>query len=113
MIINKENYSEFIKDEYELSFVLALEDDELLFDTNLTTLKNHLSSLKNKGFIEKFSHEDNRFHVITEKYLINLKVLHNGDVCQYTINKKTQNKGNYSRRMFPEAIINTFNKFVL
>lgn len=113
MNINKESYSEFIKDEYELSFVLALEDEELLFNTNLTTLKNHLSSLENKGFIEKFSHEDNRFHVITEKYLINLMVLHNGDVCQYTVNKKTNNKANYSRRMFTEAVISTFNKYVL
>lgn len=112
MNINKENYSEFIKDERELEFVLSMEEETKRVGQVIATLEKYLELRKAIGEVEKFSIEENRFEIVTPRYNIYLLVLHNGDVCQYTINKKTNKSANYSRRMFFESVLDTLNKYI-
>ncbi|MFB5088638.1 hypothetical protein PGC35_15760 [Psychrobacillus sp. PGGUH221] len=112
MIINKENYSEFIKDERELEFVLGMEEETERVNQVMSALKKYLEIKQTTGSIETFSTEENRFEIVTSRYNIYLLVLHNGDVCQYTINKKIKKPANYSRRMYFESVLDTLNKFI-
>ena len=112
MNYNKENYSEFIKDERELEFVLGMEEETKRVSQVLATLTKYLEIRKAIGEVKDFSIEGNRFEIETERYFIFILVLHNADVCQYTINKKTNTKANYSRRMYFESIIDTLDKFI-
>ena len=112
MIINKENYEEFISDEYEMSFVLGLDEEPRMVEQRYEELIRVLEKLEENKNIIAFSFKENRFEVETQRYFIYLLILHYGDVCQYTINKQTRKRANYSRRMFSEPVVNTLNKFV-
>lgn len=112
MNINKDNYSEFIKDDYELSFVLGMDDEEERVDNILIMLKKIIDEKKLSGDVNYYFIEGNRLEINTSKYIIHLLVLHNGDVCQYTVNKKTDYKGNYTRRMIFESVLDTLNKYI-
>jgi len=111
MNINRDNYSEFIKDDRELQFVLALEEDSQV-NLILHSLENHLQMNKVSGNVENFTIDGNRLEIETSRYNIFLLVLHNGDVCQYTINKRTKKPANYSRRMSYFSAIETLNDFI-
>ena len=111
MNINKENYSEFIKVERELELVLMLEEDSTRVNQVLYTLKKYLEHKKTRGDILNYSIQENRLEIDAPRYTIFLLVLHSGDVCQYTINKKNKTKANYSRRMIFESVLNTLDNF--
>ena len=112
LIINREDYGEFIKDERKFEFVLSLEEKKRVRQI-LFTLEKYLEiSKKTGGDIKSFSIKGNRIEIDASKYIIHMLVLHIGDVCQYTINKKTNHKGNYSRRFHYESIVDTLNKFI-
>lgn len=114
MIIDRELYSEFIKDEYKLEFVLSLEEEPRIVSQILSTLEKHLKFLVKKGEVETFSLKENRFEIDTQRYVIYILVLHSGDVYLYTMNKKTNYKANYDKRMGldSEAVLNMVEKFI-
>ena len=111
MIINKEEYTEFIKDEYELEFVNALEEEKDTVNYILIALEKLLDGKRVRGEINNFSIQGNRIMVDAPRYLIHMLVLHNGDVCQYTVNKKTNQKANYIRRMFFQSVLDNLDKY--
>lgn len=111
MNFNKENYSEFIKDEHELEFVLALEEELTRVNQLLFALEKYLEDKKTKGDVLNYSIVENRLEIDAPRYTIFLLVLHNGDVCQYTVNKKNKTKANYSRRMYFESVLSALNKY--
>ncbi|MFJ8063313.1 hypothetical protein ACIQYS_01595 [Psychrobacillus sp. NPDC096426] len=112
MNINRENYSEFIKDERELEFVLMLDEESTRVDQVLYTLKKYLEIKKSIGDILNYSIQENRLEIDAPRYTIFALVLHTGDVCQYTINKKNKTKANYSRRMIFESVLDTIDKYL-
>lgn len=112
MIINKDNYSEFFKSEEDIKKVLSHSDDPTKVGQVIYFLNIYLAELVTKGDIISFSINDNRFEVHTEKYVINMLVIHSGDVCFYTINKSTNYKGNYQRKMFFRAVIDYLNNLI-
>ena len=111
MNISKENYSEFIKDEYELEFILGLEEELERVNLLLDILKNHLEHKKSMGDILNYSIQENKLEIDAPRYTIFLLVLHNGDVCQYTNNKKNKTNANYSRRMTYQSALDTLDKY--
>ena len=112
MNINREDYSEFIKDERELEFVLMLEEDSTRVNQVLYTLKKYLELKKTIGEVLNYSIENNRLEIDAPRYTIFMLVTHTGDVCQYTINKKNKTKANYSRRMIFESVLDTLDKYL-
>lgn len=78
----------------------------------MSVLKKYLEFKKAVGNVENFSIEENRLEIVSPRYDIYMLVLHNGDVCQYTINKKTNKQANYSRRMIFESVLDTLDKFI-
>jgi len=112
MRITRDNYSEFIIDNREIEFVVGMKEDTERVNQVLSVLKKYLEFKKIMRNIEKFSIEDNRLEIVSPRYDIYMLVLHNGDVCQYTINKKTKKRANYSRRMFFESVLDTLDKFI-
>ncbi|MEK5215258.1 hypothetical protein [Psychrobacillus sp. FSL H8-0487] len=99
MIIDKEIYREFIKDEYKLQFYLGEDEEPEIVSQILSIIIRYLKSLDEEGDIENFSFEGNRFEINTPRYLIYILVIHSGDVFRYTLNKKTNRKVNYDKRM--------------
>lgn len=112
IIINRDTYSEFIKDEKKLQSILHHDEVTSRISQILYVLKYYLENYKITDEIKNYSIKGNRIEVDTEKYIICMLVLHTGDVCQYTINKKTKHKGNYNRRMNPVAVMETLNKYI-
>ena len=112
MRITRDNYSEFIIDNRELEFVVGMKEDTERVNQVLSVLKKYLEYKKAMGNIENFSIGKNRLEIVSERYDIYMLVLHNGDVCQYTINKKTKKQANYSRRMIFESVLDTLDKFI-
>jgi len=111
MNINRDNYSEFIKDDRELKFVLSLKEDENVGHV-LHALNHHLQMNKVSGNVENFTIDGNRLEIETSRYNIFMLVLHNGDVCQYTINKRTKKPANYTRRMSFFSTLETLNNYI-
>lgn len=112
MRITRANYSEFIIDNSELEFVIGMEEDTVRVSQILSVLKKYLEYKKALGNVEDFSIEENRLEIVSARYDIYMLVLHNGDVCQYTINKKSKKRANYSRRMIFESVLDTLDKFI-
>ncbi|MEK5208125.1 hypothetical protein [Psychrobacillus sp. FSL H8-0510] len=112
MNIKREDYSEFIKDERELEFVLMLEEDPTRVNQVLYTLKKYLELKKTIGEVLNYTIQENRFEIDAPRYAIFMLVTHTGDVCQYTINKKNKTKANYSRRMIFESVLDTVDKYL-
>lgn len=112
MRITRDNYSEFIIDNRELEFVVGMKEDTERVNQVLSVLKKYLEFKKAVGNVENFSIKQNRLEIASLRYDIYMLVLHNGDVCQYTINKKTTKKANYSRRMIFESVLDTLEKFI-
>lgn len=112
MRISRVNYSEFIKDNGELEFVIGMKDDTERVNQVLSVLKKYLEFKKAVGDVESFSIDENRIEIDSLRYNINMLVLHNGDVSQYTINKKTKMRANYSRRMIFESVLDTLEKYI-
>lgn len=110
--IDIESYKEFIKDERELEFVLGLTEETILVDQKMTALQLHLEHKKNAGEVFNYFIRENRIEVDASRYTIYLLVLHNGDVCQYTLNKRSETRANYSRRMYFRATLDTLDKFI-
>ncbi|HWJ80181.1 MAG TPA: hypothetical protein VNR61_19120 [Niallia sp.] len=112
MKFNTDEYKEFIKDESELNFMVTYDEQPDDVELVYKGIKMFLdSSLRNKE-INNYTIVENRIEIDAKKYYIHMLILHSGDVCQYTINKKTNYKGNYSRRMFPRAVIDTMMNFI-
>lgn len=111
MNINKEDYSEFIKDEYKLEFVLGLDEESIKVNQVMQYLRKYLELEKSRGNVRNYSIQENRLEIDAPRYTIFLLVLHSGDVCQYTINKKNKTKGNYSRRMTFQSALDTLDGF--
>ena len=112
MTINRDNYSEFIKSEKELKLMLGLSGDSEHVNNVLHALENYLQINKVSGDLENFNIKENRLEIETSRYIIYMLVLHNGDVCQYTVNKRTKKSANYSRRMRFTSVIDTLNNFL-
>ena len=114
MFINREEYSEFIKDDYKMQFVLSLEEEKEIVSRIINIIKNYLEALKQEDKIETYSLVGNRFEIKAHKYDIYVLVLHCGDVYQYTINKRTKKKANYDKRMGidPLAVKGMLNSFI-
>ncbi len=112
MNIDRGNYSEFIKDDKELKLMLGLSGDSEHVNNVLHALENHLQINKVSGDLENFIIEENRLEIETSRYTIYMLVLHNGDVCQYTVNKRTKKSANYSRRMSFISVIETLDNFL-
>ena len=112
MRITRDNYSEFIIDNRELEFVVGMKEDIERVSQVLSALKRYLEFKKVVGNVGEFSVVENRLEIVSPKYEIYMLVLHNGDVCQYTIHKKSKKQANYSRRMIFESVIDTLDKFI-
>jgi len=112
MRITRDNYSEFIMDNRELEFVIGMKEDTERVSQILSALKKYIEFKKMVGNVENFLIEENRLEIVSPRYVIFMLVLHNGDVCQYTINKKTNKQANYSRRMIFESVLDTLEKFI-
>ena len=69
MNINKEDYSEFIKDDRKMQFVLSLEDEPEIVSRIITILKKHLEVLKREGEIDGFSVVGNRFEINAQEMI--------------------------------------------
>jgi len=111
MNINKEDYREFIKDEYKLEFVLGLDEESIKVKQVMQYLRKYLELEKSNGNVRNYSIQENRLEIDAPRYTIFLLVLHTGDVCQYTINKKNKTKANYSRRMTFQSALDTLDGF--
>lgn len=112
MNFNREEYSEFIKSEKELNLMLALDENEEHAELILNMLKDHLENKKTTGDVLDYSIRENRIEIDAPRYNIFMLILHNGDVCYYTINKKLKQKGNYDRKMRFFSLIDNLNKYL-
>lgn len=79
---------------------------------NILFLENLLSDLESKNVIEYYEKDGAEYKVRAARYDIHLRVLHFGDVVQYTVNRKTNNKANYAKGMMRYAIKNNLMKYV-
>lgn len=105
-------YSEYIKNEGDLRYILNLPEDSMLSHAHFLALTDYLKKLQENKII-KYKYEDDFFEIETLKYTIKLIILHSSDYCFYTKNKKTGKSGNYTRKLKFEAVKNALEKYIL
>lgn len=108
----KEEYRLYFKSEEELNMWVSFPENMNLVVLNKLTLEKYLCKLESEGAIEYYDQDETTYKVCTARYDIYLRLLHFGHVAQYTINRKTNKKANYSKSMFGNAIYNNLVKFL-
>ncbi|MFE6167511.1 hypothetical protein ACFVP8_06465 [Viridibacillus arvi] len=103
-------YSEFIP-EKDMKFVMSLKKEPIYIENHKAALLDFLMDARASG---KCTHtqKDNLFEIDAEKYIIKILIIHSGDACFFTINKKTGYKGNIGRRMFTYNVQNYLGNFI-
>lgn len=110
-----EEYRPYFKDEESLEMWLDYPDDKDDLKTvalNKLFLENLLEKLESERAIEFYERDGTEYKVRTSRYDVYMKLLHFGDVAQYTVNRKTNRKANYSKSMFRYAIQNNLEKYL-
>ncbi|MED4551901.1 hypothetical protein P9305_04150 [Lysinibacillus capsici] len=110
----KDEYRPYFKTEEELEKWSNYEDEEGLktVTINKIFLESLLDKLETAKAIDFYEVEGAEYKVRTPRYDIFLRLLHFGDVVQYTVNRKTNIKGNYARAMRRYAIQNNLEKYI-
>ena len=108
----KEDYRPYFKSEEELNKWVSFPEDMNHVVANKLALEQYLCELESEGAIEYYDQDGATYEVRTARYDIYLRLLHFGDVAQYTINRKTNKKANYSKSMLRDAIYNNLVKFL-
>ena len=108
----EEDYRSFVKSDEDLNCWLSYPENMKLVVFNKIFLEEKLSNLEFDGAIAHYERDGAAYKVRTPRYEIYLRFLHFGHVAQYTINRKTNKKGNYSKSMFYPAIYNNLVKFL-
>ncbi|QFG00441.1 hypothetical protein PB01_17435 [Psychrobacillus glaciei] len=70
---------------------------------------NMLTEQPDYGIIFK---DERTYTIETPKYIVRVAILDSSDYCFYTINKKTEQLGNYSRALGYNAFCNKLEKFI-
>ena len=105
-------YSEYIKNESDLRYILNLPEDSMLRHGHFLALTDHLKKLQENKII-KYKYEGDLFEIKSLKYTIKLIILHSSDYCFYTKNTKTGKTGNYTRKLKFDAVKNALEKYIL
>lgn len=113
-----EDYAPFFSSEYELKKWSRYEDSASESEKIILVAKSYkfielcLDEYSKKGEITSHKYIDGKFIMQAANYEIHLKVLHFGDVVQYTVNKKTKKIGNRLRACSTQAIKENLSRFI-
>ena len=110
-VTRKEDYRPYLKSEEELNMWVSYPDNLNFAVLNKLVLEEYLDKLESEGTIEYYDREGAEYIVRTSRYDVYLRLLHFGHVAQFTINRKTNKKANYSKSMLRNAIYNNLVKF--
>ena len=75
-------------------------------------LEQLLEKLETQKAIEYYEREGAEYKVRTSRYDIYLRVLHSGEIAQYTVNRKTNKPANYSISKLRHVIKNNLEKYL-
>ncbi|MGE7604919.1 type II toxin-antitoxin system HicB family antitoxin [Peribacillus sp. NPDC097675] len=97
-------YGEFVL-EKDMNFVMNLEPDNIHIERHKEVIGSFLKYAELKGQCTYFQ-KDNLFEIDAKRYIIKILVIHSGDACGFTINKRTGNIVNRRRMLYTEATEN-------
>lgn len=105
---------EYVKNEKDKNMLLTattLSEEDL--SIQYTLLEIYLNTLTKLYDFEIILKDKRTYKLDTSKYVVRVAILDSGDYCFYTINKRTNQKGNYRRALSFRAFKFSLEKFVL
>ncbi len=96
-------YGEFVLEKD--NFLMDMETDNIQIERQKAVIDSFLKNAELKGQCT-YSQKENLFEIDAKRYIIKVLVIHTGDACCFTINKRTGNIVNRRRMLFTEATEN-------
>lgn len=84
---------------------MNMETDNSQIERQKAVIDSFLKNAELKGQCT-YSQKENLFEIDAKRYIIKVLVIHTGDACCFTINKRTGNIVNRRRMLFTEATEN-------